>query len=93
MRNLRSEIRDIQFTEADAAAIEKQDETTRWLCAMPPRTLRKYAGRWVAARGRRVIASGRTFAELEGQLGDADLHTTVIRLIEKPGTAIYHAIL
>ena len=92
MKALKSDIRDIKLTETDLAAIRKQEETTRWLCGMSPRTLRKYAGKWVAARGKRVIASDQTFAELAKKLDPSQLKVTVIRLIEKPGTVIYHAI-
>ena len=92
MKNFRTEIKDVEFTDAELAAIEKQKETTRWLCTMSTRTIRKYAGKWVAARGKRVIACAKTFAELADKLDRSQLDVTVIQLVEKPGTAIYHGL-
>ena len=90
MKIFNSEIADVEFTETELAEIEKQQETTKWLCSMSRRTLRKYAGRWVAARGKRVVASAETFAELADKLDRSKLGVTVIELIENPGIVVYH---
>jgi len=74
---------------ADEQAFRTTDDTLDWLCHLPADVAKEYAGKWVAARGRQIIASGDSLDALLAEVGDADLQTLIIDRIEKPAWVVY----
>ena len=80
---------DLDLAGPEWAAVKELDETAEWLVDLPLATVKRYAGRWVAARDKRIVTSGKTYAELARKIGVEKLGRCVVRLIEEPLTVIY----
>ncbi len=74
---------------AEEQALRTTDATADWLCHLPAEVLRQFAGKWVAAKDKAIIASGDTYEELLAALGSTELQTVVIHRLEKPAWVIY----
>jgi hypothetical protein len=77
------------LTPEEEARLHETDATSEWLRRLPAELLQQYAGKWVAARDRRIAAAGDTYGDLLAALHGIDLQTVVIRHIERPGWIIY----
>ena len=75
-------------TEAEVA-YQSGDRTLEWLCHQPGSFFRPYAGKWIAAKDCRILASADNHRELMAQLSGVDLRATIIHRIERPGKVIY----
>jgi len=82
-------IRPWKPTPEDEQAFRTTDETFDWLCRLPADVIKRYWGKWVAAKGCQVIASGDSLEALLAELGDAELTTLIIDRIEKPAWVVY----
>jgi hypothetical protein len=69
-------------------AFRATDDTFQWLCSLSGDALSQHAGKWVAAKDCRIIATGDTLDMLLEQLGDVDLQSVVLDRIERPGWTI-----
>ena len=78
-----------QPTEEEEQAFRATDATLQWLLDMPIETVREYAGQWVAARDRQIIAKGDSFDALLTQLQGTDLQSVIIDRIEPPAWMVY----
>ena len=76
------------FTAEDKAMFRATDPTAAWLGKLSGEELRRYAGKWVAAKDCAFVASGNTFEELLKQLGDTDLQTVIIQHYGIPWTIL-----
>ena len=76
-------------SESEEAAFRAGDDTLRWLCGLPQDAIRPYAGKWIAARQRRVIAAADSLDALLRELEGTDLQSVVIDRIERPGWVVY----
>ena len=70
-------------------AFRANDETFQWLCELPVHVRRQYAGKWIAARGREVIAAADSLDALLAQLGGSDRQSVIIDRIERPAWMVY----
>lgn len=61
----------------------------RWRGGWGRRTLRKYAGKWVALRGKRVVAAERTYERLGRSLERLGKPAVYVCRIEAPGLVVY----
>lgn len=73
----------------DENAFRATDASFQWLCNLPTELLRKYSGKWVAAKDCSIIAAGDSLDLLLKELGEIDLETVVIDRIERPGWVVY----
>ncbi len=71
------------------AAYRSGDQTLQWLCRQPSSFFRPYAGKWIAARDCRIIATADDHRQLMAQLQGDDLRATIIHRVERPGQVIY----
>ena len=51
--------------------------------------VRRYAGKWIAAKGQRIVAAADSLDALLEQLGGTDLQTVIIDRIERPAWTVY----
>ncbi len=70
-------------------AFQSTDPTFEWLCSLPPHLVRQYAGKWVAAKDRGVIAAADSLDALLDEIGDTDLQSVIIDRIERPVWMVY----
>jgi hypothetical protein len=70
-------------------AFRSTDATFEWLCSLPADMLRRYGGKWVAAKHCGVIAAADSLDALLDQLEDMDLETVIIDRIEHPVWMVY----
>jgi hypothetical protein len=76
-------------TEDEEGAFHTSDETLQWLLDLPAATIRNYAGKWIAARDREVVAAADSLDALLGQLQGVDLQSVIIDHIERPAWTVY----
>jgi hypothetical protein len=83
------QVRPWKITPDEETAFRKGDATEEWLCRPPADVLKQFAGKWVAARDCKIIASADSFDALREQMRDDNLEGVVIHRFEKPGWVIY----
>jgi hypothetical protein len=78
-----------QPTEEEEQAFRASDETLQWLLDLPLEAVRPYAGKWVAAKDRQIIAFADSLDDLLTELDGTDLQSVIIDRIERPGWTVY----
>jgi Family of unknown function (DUF5678) len=78
-----------QPTDEEERAFRANDETLDWLVDLPTDAIREYAGKWIAARDRNVIAAADSLDGLLRQLEGDDLQSVIIDRIERPAWMVY----
>jgi len=76
-------------SESEEAAFRAGDETLQWLCDLPADMRRQYAGKWIAAKERGVIAAADSLDALLGLLEGSDLQSMIIDRVERPAWMVY----
>jgi hypothetical protein len=80
---------DHSITSEQEAAYRSVDITLAWLSRQPGSFFRPYAGKWIAVRDCQIVAAAANHRELMSQLKAADLPSTLIHRVERPGRVIY----
>jgi hypothetical protein len=70
-------------------AVRATDASFEWLCQLPSKFMRQYAGKWIAVRDCRVVAFADTLDVLRGHFKDGDLARVIVHRVERPGKVIY----
>jgi hypothetical protein len=78
-----------QPTAEEELAFRANDATLDWLVDLPLATIREYAGKWIAARDRKIVAAADSLDELLSQLNGIDLQSVIIDRIERPAWMVY----
>ena len=78
-----------QPTEDEERTFRASDETLQWLIDLPLEAIRQYAGKWIAAKDRQVIAAADSLDALMGELQGGDLQSVIIDRIERPAWTVY----
>ncbi len=86
---MRSSIQPWHPTEDEERAFRKSDETLQWLLDLPIGAIREYAGKWIAAKDRKVTAVADSLDGLLDQLQGSDLQSVIIDRIERPAYTVY----
>jgi hypothetical protein len=76
-------------TPEQEAAYRSGDVTLEWLCRQPSSFFQPYAGKWIAARDCRILATADNHRELMDQLQGVDLRSAIIHRVQRPGKVIY----
>lgn len=76
-------------SEDEERAFRANDETLQWLLNLPVDEIRQYAGKWIAAKDRKITATADSLNELLGQLEGTDLQSVIIDRIERPAWMVY----
>jgi hypothetical protein len=76
-------------TRDQEAAYRSVDITLEWLSRQPGSFFRPYAGKWIAVRDCQIVAVADNHRQLMSQLKAADLPSTLIHRVERPGKVIY----
>ncbi len=61
----------------------------KWLNSLPISYLRKYAGKYVAVKDRKIVAASSTMKALYEKLDNLQVGMVVITRIEEPAVVIY----
>lgn len=77
-------IRPWNITPEEEQVLRATDATADWMLHLPREVLKKYSGKWIAAKDCQVIAAATTYDELLQQLEGTDLQTVVIQLLAQP---------
>jgi len=89
MSRRKVKVRSVELSESQSQQLRALQETSRWLHALPPGRLQKYLGRWIAAKGRRIVASALTYDGLAAQLRRQKISSVVVQMLDEPTTVIY----
>ena len=92
MRKYKSKLEPAQLTEEQWREMDKLAETGEWLHRLPPATLAKYMGEWVAVKDKQIVASAKTYASLSGKLEKLGIESFGVTRIEGPEVVIYYGI-
>ena len=65
------------------------DASFAWLSRLPSAFMRQLAGKWIAVRDCRIVATAETLDGLRGQLRDGDWASVIVHRVERPGKVIY----
>ena len=76
-------------SEEEEQAFRTSDETFQWLLDLPLDAIREYAGKWIAAKDRKVTAAAHSLDALLAQLEGSDLQSVIIDRIERPAWMVY----
>jgi hypothetical protein len=76
-------------SEEEERAFQASDETLQWLLDLPSEAIREYAGKWIAAKDRKVTAVAHSLDGLLAQLEGSDLRSVIIDRIERPEWMVY----
>ena len=76
-------------SEEEERAFRASDETLQWLLDLPCDAMREYAGKWIAAKDRKVTAVADSLDALLAQLEGSDLQALIIDHIERPEWMVY----
>jgi hypothetical protein len=76
-------------SEHEEQSFRANDETLQWLFDLPRDAVRQYAGKWIAARDRQVVAVADSLDALLERLDGIDLQSVIIDRIERPAWTVY----
>ncbi len=72
-------------TEHEEQAFRANDETLQWLLDLPLDAVQQFAGKWIAARDRQIVAFADSLDALLKELDVGDLQSVIIDRIERAG--------
>ena len=70
-------------------SFQATDPSFAWLCQLPSETIRPYAGKWIAVRDCRIVASADTLESLRAQFQNGEMANVIVHRVERPGKVIY----
>jgi hypothetical protein len=76
-------------SEDEERAFQAGDGTLQWLLDLPCDAIREYAGKWIAAKDRKVVATADSLEGLLRQLEGSDLQSVIVDRIERPQWMVY----
>jgi hypothetical protein len=82
-------MRPIDLSPEDEKKLHEADATEAWLCQLSSEFLRQHAGKYIAAKDCRIIASADDYGELMRLLADYRKESVIIQWVERPGKVIY----
>ena len=79
----------IQYSEEELKELEQSNEAEEWLNTLSKEELFKYAGKYIAVRDKKVIASSKSLKELDKKLEELHADSVVIQYMEDAEVVIY----
>ena len=90
MDAFQTSIREANLSEDENQKWDRLEGTAEWLNSLPTGTLKEYAGQWIAAKGKRIVAHADTYDGLTDDLEAKGEDCVFICHYEGPYTVIYH---
>lgn len=79
----------IKFTKEEIEELKISEEDEIWLNSLSGDELMKYAGRYIAVKEKKIVASATSLDDLYEELDKLRLGMVMIRMIEKPMLVVY----
>lgn len=79
----------IKFKKEEIEELKISEEDKIWLNSLSCDELMKYAGRYIAVKEKKIVASATSLDDLYEELDKLRLGMVTIRMIEKPMMVVY----
>ena len=77
------------ITARDRAEMRRMNADADWFYSLPSEELKKLAGKFVAVKGKQIVAASRSMAGLSRKLTTEGIQYVFVSLVEEPMTVVY----
>jgi hypothetical protein len=89
MEIYQSKLETAELSDEQWLEMEKLAATGEWLDHLPPETLNRFMGQWIAVKDKQVVASAKSYALLSQKLEQLGIKSFGVRKVEGSDLVIY----